>query len=93
MAGILYFYDRENFDDNSPLQITHDEPDLSKIRHGLGNWNDEMESFKVISGQWMFYEHINFRGPVGPFGPGTEGNAERHGIPKKWVSSVKKIGD
>ncbi len=54
MAAILYIYDKINLKDGSPLQVTDDILNLKNVRHGLGNWNDELESFNVVSGRWMF---------------------------------------
>jgi hypothetical protein len=71
-------------------------PDLREIGRGFdGNWNDELQSFKVYVGQWQMFEHVHFGGlATRVFGPGTEVNDVRNeGFPLDWISSIKKISD
>jgi hypothetical protein len=78
--------------------LSESEGDLRNISHGfgqLGNWNDEIQSFKVISGTWRLFEHTGFGGlGTQPFKAGASiANCQDAGFPNKWVSSVQKISD
>jgi hypothetical protein len=43
--------------------LTGNWPDLRKLKNDkLGNWNDEIQSVKIYSGRWRFFEHVGFKG-------------------------------
>ena len=61
--------------------------------YGLGNWNDEIQSFRIVSGRWVFYEGLAYAGAATrAFGPGNYGDERAHGIPPAWISSIRSAG-
>jgi len=62
---------------------------------GGGNWNDEIQSFKAISGRWRFFEHVGFGG-LGTkefHPPDAINNCQDAGFPNKWISSIQLLGE
>lgn len=53
--------------------------------------NDQMSSFVVLSGNWRFFRHSNFVGPVGSqtFGPGEYASVADFGLPNDAISSMR----
>jgi Beta/Gamma crystallin len=69
--------------------------DLTSWKHSIsGNWNDEICSFKVIAGQWRFFEHVSFGG-LGTqiFKAGDQvRSCPDAGFPNNWISSIQRVG-
>jgi hypothetical protein len=54
--------------------------------------NDRISSFVVVSGTWKFYQHSNFRAPLGgAFTPGAYKWVEAVGVRNDQISSMKCI--
>lgn len=54
------------------------------------SFNDQMSSFVVLSGTWVFFRHINFTDQVGgAFPPGQYDWVGNFGIPNDAVSSLR----
>jgi hypothetical protein len=54
--------------------------------------NDRISSFVVVSGTWRFYQHSNFKAPLGgTFTPGIYKWVEAIGVRNDQVSSMKCI--
>jgi Beta/Gamma crystallin len=61
---------------------------------GSENWNDQISSWKVDTGQWQFFEHAGYGGVATKvYGPGECLNCVQAGFSNKWISSIRKIGD
>src|SRR5450631_1421424 len=80
-------------------QFTDSVPDLT-AENGRGsiagseNWNDQISSWKVDTGQWQFFEHAGYGGVATKvYGPGECLNCVQAGFSNKWISSIRKIGD
>ena len=59
---------------------------------GEYNFNDKLQSFEVIEGNWQFYEHSEFRGNAGhAFGPGKVNWIESHAINRNSISSLRPV--
>ena len=88
MAHIILFQDR-NFNGNH-RHIFVDEPNLRRVNT---SWlHDELSSFVVLEGTWMFFRDKDFGVPAwGPFGPGLYPWVEDFGIPNDSVSSLKPV--
>ena len=60
----------------------------------VGNWNDKVSSFVIVSGTWLFYKDENWRslqGPVEGLGPGNYASLDPLGIDNDALSSVKLL--
>ena len=60
----------------------------------IGNWNDRVSSFIIISGTWQFFKDENCRslqGPIEGLGPGRYNSVNAVGIDNDALSSVKLI--
>ena len=60
----------------------------------VGNWNDRVSSFVIVSGTWLFYKDENFRslqGNVEGLGPGLYPSVNAVGIDNDALSSVKFV--
>jgi hypothetical protein len=61
---------------------------------GPGNWNEEISSWRVATGQWQFFEHAGYGGlATKVYGPGECLNCVEAGFSNKWISSIRKISD
>lgn len=90
----IKFYDEINFQGNWK-EFHGSIGDLTNVhRVPGGNWNDELQSFEVISGRWRLFEHVGFGGlGTQEFGPNTRiANCVDAGFPNKWVSSIQQVG-
>ena len=85
---ILYDY----FDFQGPsVTLNQSAPDLRDY-----NFDNDLESFKVISGTWRIHRDANYQDNSGPsltVGPGDYPNIEDLGYPQDRMSSVRLIVD
>lgn len=69
------------------VEITGEVPNLEDY-----DFNDKLQSFEVVEGNWQLYEHSNFRNAAGhAFGPGKVNWIESHGINRNSISSVRPV--
>ena len=84
VRGQIVVYEDINMRGNYRV-IFNEESDLRAV--GL---NDTVSSFVVVSGNWKFYQNINYDGQYAPtFGPGYYPNAAQAGIPNDQASSLR----
>ena len=60
----------------------------------VGNWNDRVSSFVIVSGTWLFFKDENFRslqGNVEGLGPGLYPSVNAVGIDNDALSSVRLV--
>jgi hypothetical protein len=98
-AEIIIFVD-ENFG-GLHTHLFHSISDLSQLalfgtqKGILGNWNDQISSFKIVSGTWSFFKNINFGPAPLPFaaglGPGEYPSVEKVGIDNDSISSISVV--
>ncbi len=56
------------------------------------NFNDKLQSFEVVDGNWQLYEHSDFQNSAGhAFGPGKVNWVEAVGISKNSISSLRPV--
>ncbi|UEM22759.1 beta/gamma crystallin family protein [Skermanella mucosa] len=54
--------------------------------------NDQISSFVVVSGAWIFYQDINYQSQVGRiYGPGSYPNVAQAGLPNDQISSLRCV--
>lgn len=100
---LLKIYKELNFG-GTPLEVIGSKPNLKEVDDSsigpivISNWNDEIQSFEVISGWWKMFRDVGFDPNTNmatqKFGPGTRiANCQDAGFPNKWVSAIQYIGE
>ncbi len=94
----LEMCDGHNYNGNTKT-ISGSVSRLHDITHNLGNWNDELKSFRIMSGSWVFCENENFEGLQSRVFTKNDTpnngyiNCPDAGFPDNWVSSIKLVGE
>ncbi len=89
-AAEIILYDFFDFGGQS-VTLTDSAPDLRDQ-----NFDNDLESFRVISGTWRIHRDANYQDNSGPsltVGPGDYPNIEQLGYPQDRMSSVRLIVD
>ncbi len=89
-AAEIILYDFFDFGGQS-VTLTDSAPDLRTY-----NFDNDLESFRVISGNWRIYRDANYQSNSGPsltVGPGDYPNIEALGYPQDRMSSVRLLVD
>lgn len=95
MAQCILFQDAGCI--GSSAQLSASVPDLRSwgIEHNVwDHWNDQCSSVIIKSGQWQFFEHINYEGQASDIlGPGSYPSMEFLKLPNDTLSSVKLVSE
>lgn len=95
MATCILFQHRD-FGGNSK-SFTGSIKDLAKYSSGHvpgENWTDETSSVRIVSGQWQFFDHVNFDGARSPvLGPGDYPTVDHLGLKNDVISSLLCISE
>ena len=89
-AAEIILYDFFDFGGQS-VTLTDSAPNL-----GAYNFDNDLESFRVISGTWRIHRDANYQDNSGPSltaGPGDYPNIEQLGYPQDRMSSVRLLVD
>ncbi len=89
-AAEIILYGRTNFQGQS-VPLTQSAQDLRDY-----NFDNDLESFRVISGTWRIFRDANYQSNSGPsltVGPGSYPNIEDLERPRNRMSSVRLIVD
>lgn len=89
-AAEIILYDLFNFQ-GTAITLTQSAPDLD-----VYGFDNDLESFRIISGVWSIHRDDNFQNANGPplqLGPGDYPNIEQFGFPEDRASSVRLIQD
>ncbi len=89
-AAEIILYDFFDFGGQS-VTLTESTPDLRDY-----NFDNDLESFRVISGTWSIHRDANYQDNSGPslnVGPGDYPKIEALGYPQDRMSSVRLIGE
>ncbi len=89
-AAEIILYDLFNFQGQA-VTLTESAPDLDQ--YGFDN---DLESFRILSGTWSIHRDDNFQNGNGPplvLGPGQYPNIEALGFPQDRASSVQLVQD
>jgi hypothetical protein len=87
-------FEQRNFEGQSK-DISHGSPNLSLSEDGF--FDNQVSSFIIASGNWMFYKESGFRSPYlrdgQPLvlGPDHYPSLEPFGIPDNDISSLKAV--
>jgi hypothetical protein len=80
------------------MEVRYTLNDLTSVPKDISpfsNWNDEICSWRVNSGQWRMFENVNFGG-LGTqiLKPGDHvRSCPDAGFPNNWVSSIQLISE
>lgn len=88
-AQEVILYDFENFGGRE-LRLTQSAPNLTQL-----SFDNDVESIRVISGQWSFHrdnDFQNFNGPSITLGPGDYPSVAALGFAPDRMSSVRLLG-
>jgi hypothetical protein len=92
--GRILIFEHRNFEGRAK-DISLGSPNLSLSEDGF--FDDQVSSFIIASGNWMFYKHSGFRSPymrAGKpliLGPGQYSSVEALGIPEDDISSLRAV--
>ncbi len=92
--GRILVFEGPNFEGRAK-DISLGSPNLALSEDGF--FNDQVSSFIIASGHWMFYKHSGFRSPymrAGEplvLGPGQYPSVEALGIPENDISSLRAV--
>jgi len=92
--GRILVFEHRNFE-GCAKDISLGSPNLSLSEDGF--FDDQVSSFIIASGNWMFYKHSGFRSPYMRagrplvLGPGQYPSVESLGIPEDDISSLKAV--
>lgn len=92
--GRILVFEHRNFEGRAK-DISLGSPNLSLSEDGF--FDDQVSSFIIASGHWMFYKHSGFRSPymrAGKplvLGPGQYPSVEALGIPENDISSLRAV--
>lgn len=92
MGRCVVYRDREFGGDY--YEFTAGNSNLKNKSRGIGNfddWNDEISSFKIIEGNWEFFEHVDYKGVSVTLGPGNYGWVGDIGLPNDTISSLRLV--
>lgn len=92
--GRILIFEGRNFEGRAK-DISLGSPNLSLSEDGF--FDDQVSSFIIANGNWMFYKHSGFRSPymrAGKplvLGPGQYPDVEALGIPEDDISSLRAV--
>lgn len=89
-AAEIILYDFYDFG-GAFITLTQSAPDLDQF-----NFDNDLESFRIVSGTWSIHRDDNFQNGNGPpliLGPGAYPNIDQLGFPQDRASSVRLIED
>ena len=93
----LEMCDGHNYNGNT--KTINNSCDLKDVTHNLGNWEKELCSFRIMSGQWRFCQFRGFTGLKSRIFTQADTpnnhyiNCPDAGFPDNWVQSIELVGE